>query len=219
VTPVSESLRPATHRRRASRASKGLLCPVLVAALFVALASPAAAEEPAPEPATPTLPDPDPAPAPVPKPAPKKPAARSATTPRYVAPEVDSPAPQTRSVPSAQVPAEPNAPAKPVVPKPAETIRHLPIRDSSIVRVDETTLVLAASGVVPAAQGDGGISATEVVAVLWLGLAGALLLIAYFAPLAVVAPHLNDRRGQFALIGTNMVVAAAVGYFVVVVAS
>jgi hypothetical protein len=103
--------------------------------------------------------------------------------------------------------------------QPAEALRHLPIRDPSIVRVDETALVLAASGVVPAAQGDGGISATEVVAVLWLGLAGALLLIAYFAPLAAVEPRLNDRRGQFALIGTNMVVAAAVGYFVVVVTS
>ncbi len=191
---------------------------MLVAALFVALASPAAAEEPAPEPATPTLPDPDPAPAPAPKPArpaPKKPAARPATTPRYVAPEVDSPAPQTRSVPSARVPAEPKAPAKPAVPKPAETIRHLPIRDSSIVRFDETPLVLAAAG----EDGGGGVSATALVAAIWLGLAGALLLIAYFAPLAAVAPRLNDRRGQFALVGTNMVVAAAVGYFVVVVTS
>jgi hypothetical protein len=100
-----------------------------------------------------------------------------------------------------------------------EALRHLPIRDPEIVRVDETALVLAASGVVPAAKGDGGMSATEVAAGLWLGLAGVLLLIACVSPLAAVAPRLNDRRGQFALIGTNMVVAAVVGYLVVAVTS
>jgi hypothetical protein len=224
VTPVSESSRPATCRRRRSRASKGLRCCALVAALFVGMVPPAAAQEPEPEPTpTPTLPDPDPAPAPAPAPAPKparpapaKPAARPAPTPtpRYVAPEVTSPTPRAESVRVAPVPAAPKAPAKPAVPKPAETIRHLPIRDSSIVRFDETPLVLAAAG-----EDGGGVSATALVAVIWLGLAGVLLLVACVTPFLAVAGRLNDRRGQFALIGTNMVVAAVVGYLVVAVTS
>lgn len=220
MTPVSESSRPATCRRQRSRASKGLLCCALVAALFVVLAPPAAAQEPEPEPTpTPTLPDPDPAPAPAPapepaRPAPAKPAARPAPTPRYVAPEVTSPTPQAESVPVEPVPAAPKVPAKPAVPKPAETIRHLPIRDSSIVRFDETPLVLAAAG-----EDGGGVSATALVAVIWLGLAGVLLLVACVTPFVAVAARLNDRRGQFALIGTNMVVAAVVGYLVVAVTS
>jgi hypothetical protein len=114
----------------------------------------------------------------------------------------------------APVPAAPKAPAKPAVPKPAETIRHLPILDSSIVRFDETPLVLAAAG-----EDGGGVSATALVAVIWLGLAGALLLVACVTPFVAVAARLNDRRGQFALIGTNMVVAAVVGYLVVAVTS
>jgi hypothetical protein len=84
--------------------------------------------------------------------------------------------------------------------------------------VDETALVLAASGLVPAAKADSsGISTTVVFAVagLWLGLAGALLLVAFVTPFVAAAAGLNKRRGQFALIGTNMVVAAAVGYLVV----
>ena len=85
--------------------------------------------------------------------------------------------------------------------------------------MNETALVLAAAGLAPAAKGDGGISATEVGAALWLGLAGVLLLIACVTPFVAVGPRLSDRRGQFALIGTNMVVAAAVGYFVVAVTS
>lgn len=107
---------------------------------------------------------------------------------------------------------------------PAEALRRLPIRDPSIVRVDETAVVLAAAGLEPAGEDDGGgISATAVAAGLWLGLAGALLLVACVTPfLAVAEPlgaRLNDRRGQFALIGTNMVVAAVVGYLVVAVTS
>jgi hypothetical protein len=220
VTPVSESSRPATCRRRPSRSRKGLLCCALVAALFVVLAPPAAAEEPEPEPTpTPTLPDPDPAPAPAPapkpaRPAPAKPANRPSPTPRYVAPEDTSPAPQAQFVPVAPVRTEPKARAKPAVPKPAETIRHLPIRDSSIVRFDETPLVLAAAG-----EDGGGVSATALVAAIWLSLAGALLLVAFVTPFVAIAARLNDRRGQFALIGTNMVVAAVVGYLVVAVTS
>lgn len=98
---------------------------------------------------------------------------------------------------------------------PAETIRHLPIRDSSIVRLDETPLVLAAAG----EGGGGGVSATVLIAGVWLGLAGALLLVAFATPFVAAAARLNDRRGQFALIGTNMVVAAVVGYLVVAVTS
>jgi hypothetical protein len=108
---------------------------------------------------------------------------------------------------------------KPAVSKPEEALRRLPIRDPSIVRVDETAFVLAASGVEPVANRDGGISTTEVAVGLWLGLAGALLLVACATPLVAVAPRLNDRRGQFALVGTNMVVAAVVGYLVVAVTS
>ena len=81
--------------------------------------------------------------------------------------------------------------------------------------MDETPLVLAAS---PPPRRWRRHQRDRLV-VIWLGLAGALLLVAYFAPFAAVAPDLNNRRGQFALIGTNMVVAAAVGYFVVVVTS
>ena len=62
-------------------------------------------------------------------------------------------------------------------------------------------------------------SATALVAAIWLGLAGVLLLVACATPFVAVAARLNDRRGQFALIGTNMVVAAVVGYLVVAVTS
>lgn len=119
--------------------------------------------------------------------------------------------------------AKPKPRAKPAA-KPSEEFRHLPIRDPSIVRVDETAVVLAAAGLDPAGEGDGGgISATALVAGVWIGLAGALLLVACVTPfLAVAEPlaaRLNHRRGQFALIGTNMVVAAVVGYLVVAVTS
>lgn len=85
-------------------------------------------------------------------------------------------------------------------------------------------MVLAAAGLDPAGEGDGGgVSATALVAGLWLGLAGALLLVACVTPfLAVAEPfgaRLNDRRGQLALIGTNMVVAPAVGYLIVAATS
>lgn len=103
---------------------------------------------------------------------------------------------------------------KRAVPKPEETIRRLPVRDSSIVRFDETPLVLAAAG-----EDGGGGSATALVAAIWLGLAGVLLLVACVTPFVAVAARLHDRRGQFALIGTNMVVAAVVGYLVVAVTS
>ena len=86
--------------------------------------------------------------------------------------------------------------------------------------MDETAVVLAASGLVPAGEGDGGgISATVLITGVWLGLAGALLFVACVTPLVAVAARFNDRRGQFALIGTNMVVAAVVGYLVVAVTS
>jgi hypothetical protein len=56
-------------------------------------------------------------------------------------------------------------------------------------------------------------------AALWLGLAAALLLIAYITTLVVVPQPLGtflyERRSQFALIGMNMVAAAAVCYLVV----
>ena len=81
-------------------------------------------------------------------------------------------------------------------------------------------MVLAASGLVPTGEGEGGvINSTVLIAGVWLGLAGALLLVACVTPFLAVATGLNDRRGQFALIGTNMVVAAAVGYLVVAVTS
>jgi hypothetical protein len=108
---------------------------------------------------------------------------------------------------------------KPAVSRPEEALRRLPIHDPSIVRVDETAFVLAASGLEPVTNRDGGISATEVAVGLWLGLAGALLLIACATPLVAVAPRLNEWRGQLALVGTNMVVAAVVGYLVVAVTS
>ena len=191
-------------------------------ALLLALAPPATAQEPEPEPepTTPVLPDPDPAPAP-PKPArpaPAKPAPRASPTPRYVAPEVALVAPvrQARSVPAAPARTKPKARANRAVSKPAATIRHLPVRDSSIVRLSETALVLAAEG---EGGGGGDFSATALVAGLWLGLAGALLLIAWATPYVALPAPLNDRRGQLALMGANMFVVAGLGYFVVAATS
>lgn len=78
-------------------------------------------------------------------------------------------------------------------------------------------MVLAA---VETVQRDGsGISTTAMAMGLWLGLAGIFLLTASVTPFFAGAGRLNNRRGQFALIGTNMVVAAAVGYLVVVATS
>jgi hypothetical protein len=82
--------------------------------------------------------------------------------------------------------------------------------------------VLAAAGFDPGGEEDDGIGAIALAAAFWLGLAAALLLIAYVTPF-VVAPQplgtfLHERRGQFALIGVNMVAAAAVCYLVVATA-
>ena len=79
-------------------------------------------------------------------------------------------------------------------------------------------LVLAAEG-----EGGGGssgdFSVTALVAGLWLGLAGALLLIALATLYVALPAPLNDRRGQLALMGTNMFVVAGLGYFVVAATS
>jgi len=207
--------------------SKGIKCFALAAALFVAAVSPAAGQETEPLPAPP-LPAPDPAPpAPAPtrpRPAPPKPAATAPApvrTPRYVTPAVDNPVPQTRPALSAPVRAKKPARKKvPAAAKPIEALRHLPIRDASIPATGERAVVLAATGFVPAVEHNDGLGTIALAAVCWFGLAVALLLIAYVAPLQVVPQPLGgflyERRNQFALVGVNMVAAAVVCYLVVV---
>jgi hypothetical protein len=106
--------------------------------------------------------------------------------------------------------------------KPAP-LRRLPIRDPSVVRVTAPAHVLGAVAVVRAEPRDHeGVSTTTVVAGVWLGLAGALLLVASLMPYVAVADPLvrfNDRRGQLALIGVNMVAVAVLGYLVVAATS
>jgi hypothetical protein len=153
---------------------------------------------------------------PTPRPArTSRPGAAPAPTRRYVPPVVNEsvPRPQRASV---RARAKPNA-ARNRVLEPA-AVRHLPIRDPSIVRVTGAADVLAAVAVVPAgATDDEGLSTMTVVSGVWLGLAGALLLIASLMPYVAVADplvRLNDRRGQLALIGVNMIAVVVVGYLV-----
>lgn len=228
---VLESSRPVTHRGLPLLSSKRLRCLLLAAIVLVASAAPAAAQEPDPEPA-PTLPAPDPAPPTAP--APPKPAAAK-PTPRPAAPApapVRTPAPaQSRYVPpavltptpQAQSPSRPTRPKRvtrkqPAVSAPVEPLRRLPIRDASLPS-GETALVLAAFGVEPAGSEDDGLGAIALAAAVWLGLAFALLVIAYVTPLLVsqppFGPFLHERRSQFALVGANMVATAAVCYLVV----
>ena len=107
--------------------------------------------------------------------------------------------------------------------KAAAAIQHLPIRDPSIVRVTESSDVLGPVALVAAgAADDEGVSTTTVLAGVWLGLASALLLVASLMPYVAVADwliRLNDRRGQLALIGINMVAVAVLGYLVVAATS
>lgn len=216
------SSRPMTQLCGSVLSSKRMRCVALVAAIFVMTASPAAAEDPEPLPA-PTLPAPDPAPpAPAPKPARpapvKKPAARPAPAPVHVAPAVSpaivTPTPQTqrRSTP---VRAKRPARVKRAVTRPAE-VRRLPIRDAAAPRVDETALVLTAAHI---GEDDGGFGALGLVTAFWLGLAAALLLVAYLVRFAEVPQPLGlflyERRSVLALIGVNMVFAAAICYLVV----
>jgi hypothetical protein len=197
-------------------------CFALVAAIFLANVSPAAAEDPEPLPA-PTLPAPDPAPpAPAPaRPAPvKKPAARPAPAPVRVTPAVTpavvTPTPQTEPRRSTPVHAKRPARAKRAVTRPPQPIRRLPIRDAFAPRVDETTLVLTAASI---GADDGGFGAIDLVTAFWLGLAAALLIVAYVVRFAEVPQpfgmFLYERRSVLALIGVNMVAAAAICYLVV----
>jgi hypothetical protein len=107
-------------------------------------------------------------------------------------------------------------------PKPEEALRHLPIRDASIVRLDVKANVAGAVAVVSRGSGEDGVSATGIVVTVWLAFAAALLLVAslmrYLVAVDPLAP-LVDRRGQLALIGTNMIAVAVVGYLVVAATS
>jgi hypothetical protein len=221
---VFGSLRPMTQYCGSVISSKRMRCFALVAAIFVANVSPAAAEDPEPLPA-PTLPAPDPAPpAPVPaRPAPvKKPAARPAPAPAparvapAVSPAIETPAPQSQARPSTPVRAKRPSRTKPAATIPAEPIRRLPIRDASPPPLDETTLVLTAARI---GEDDPGFGAIGLVAALWLGLAAALLVVAYVVRFAEVPQpfgmFLYERRSVLALIGVNMVAAAAICYLVV----
>ncbi len=202
--------------------SKRVRCVALVAAIFVVAASPAAAEDPDPLPA-PTLPAPDPAPpAPAPKPsrpAPvkkPKPAAKPAPAPvrvtPSVAPEVVAPAAQPQPPRSAPVRAKTRT--KHVVA--TQPLRRLPIRDASAPRVDETALVLTAARI---GEDDDGFGTIGLVTAFWLCLAAALLIVAYVVRFAEVTQpfgmFLYERRSVLALIGVNMVAAAAICYLVV----
>jgi hypothetical protein len=217
-----ESSRPVTHRRPLM-SSKRMCCLAVAAAVFAAVASPAAAQDPDPLPA-PTLPTPDPAPPPArPRPTPvkpkPKPVVKAVPAPVRVAPSV-SPATVTPTVvPRAKRPVRKKA----VVVKPPEPLRRLPIRDASAPPPGETALVLTAAGFAPAAGDDGGVGTIAIAAVLWFALALALLVVAYVAPvLAVPQPlgvFLYERRSAIALIGVYMVAAAAVAYVVVAATS
>ena len=98
-------------------------------------------------------------------------------------------------------------------------LRRLPIRDASLPSQRETALVLASFGVDPATSEDDGVGAIALAAAVWLGLAFALLAIAFLTPLLVsqppFGPFLHERRNQVALVGANMVATAAVCYLVV----
>ena len=220
---VFVSSRPVTQYCGSAISSKRMRCFALVAAIFLANVSPAAAEDPEPLPA-PTLPAPDPAP-PAPAPAParpapvKKPAARPAPAPVRVTPAVSpvvvTPAPETTRR-SAPVRAKRPAPKKRAVTSPVEPLRRLPIRDASAPRADETRLVLTAASI---EADDGGFGAIDLVTAFWLGLAAALLIVAYVVRFAEVPQpfgmFLYERRSVLALIGVNMVAAAAICYLVV----
>lgn len=82
----------------------------------------------------------------------------------------------------------------------------------------ETPLVLAAFGVSPGNEDD-GVGTIALAAAVWLGLAAALLGLAYLTPFLVsqqpLGPFLHERRNQFALVGANMIAAAVVCYLVV----
>jgi hypothetical protein len=224
-----DSWRPAIHRRGSFTFSRGTCCCLLAASLSAAAASPATAQEPEPEPAPPpTLPAPDPAPpvpprrAPTPAP-PPPPAAtpRAAPSPRYVPPEVVAPDSQPTFRPSPPERATPKAPVKAAAPKPVEPLRRLPTRDPPIVRI-ETLQVLSSAGLVRSVDRDdvdGGLSAAVVAAGFWLGLASALLLVAFLTPLLAVGTPFGARlfgvRGRLAVIATNMILALVVGYLVV----
>jgi hypothetical protein len=110
-------------------------------------------------------------------------------------------------------------PRRAAVTKPVEELRRLPIRDASRPAPGETALVLAAAGFDPGGDADDGISAIGLAAAFWLGLAAALLLIAYVTPFVAVpqpfGTFLYERRRQFVVIGMNMVATAAVCYLVV----
>ena len=226
---VLESSPPVTRCGRPLLSSKRLRCLVLAATLLVASAAPAAAQEPDPEPA-PTLPAPDPAPprAPAPaKPAAAKQAPRPAPAPtpaparpRYVAPApaVVAPAPQARAR-SQPARRKREAQKQPAAAKQPETIRPRLIRDGSLPSQGETALVLAAFGVEPATSEDGGLEPITLATAVWLGLALALLAIAFLTPLLAsrspVVLFLHERRNQVALVGANMVATAAVCFLIV----
>ena len=95
-------------------------------------------------------------------------------------------------------------------------IRRLSIRDATAPPVDETTLVLTAARI---GEADGGFGAIDLVTAFWLGLAAALLIVAYVVRFAEVPQpfgmYLYERRSVLALIGVNMVAAAAICYLVV----
>jgi hypothetical protein len=218
---VLGSSRPVMHYCGSVMSSKRMRCVALVAAIFVVTASPAAAEDPEPLPA-PTLPAPDPAPpAPAPKPARpaqvKKPAAPAPVrVAPAVVPAIVTPSPQTQPLRSAPVRAKRPTRAKRAVTSPAEPLRRLPIRDGSAPPVDETALVLTAARI---GEDDGGFGALGLVTAFWLGLAAALLIVAYAVRFAEVPQPLRvflyERRSVLALIGVNMVFAAAICYLVV----
>jgi hypothetical protein len=221
------SSRPMTHNRGSLRSSKRMRCVALVAAIFVVAASPAAAQDPDPLPAPP-LPAPDPAPpAPAPaRPAPvKKPAARPTPAPApaqvapAVAPAIVTPPAETQPIRSTPVRAERPTRTKRAVTSTVEPLRRLPIRDASTPRIEEATLVLTAARI---GEEDGGFGAIGLITVFWLGLAAALLIVAYVARFAEVPQpwgmFLYERRSVLALIGVNMAAMAAVCYVIVATA-
>ena len=209
---VLESPRPVTHNCGSLLSSKRMRCLALAAAIFVVAASPAAAQDPDPLPA-PTAPgarsrtagarseEGCPRPAPVKQPG-RETRARSCA--RYAlgrargrrARTTDSAAPLGSGACQESRTQEPV-----VVVKPAEPLRHLPIRDATAPRVEETALILTAARF---GEDDGGVGAIGLVAAFWLALAAALLLVAYVAPFADVPQPLGvflyERRSVLALI-------------------
>ena len=106
-----------------------------------------------------------------------------------------------------------------MVTSPPQALRRLPIRDASVPRVEETTLVLTAARI---GEDDAGFGAIGLVAVFWLGLAAALLILAYAARFAEAPQHwelfLYERRSVLTLIGVNMAAMAAICYVIVATA-